>query len=246
MIRIKDLEFSYGTKPFTQIPDLTLHDGQLTAILGANGSGKTTLLRLISGTEKPHRGNVKTDGVRPSAKRLSYFPQDRPVPDMTAFDTVLLGRYPYGSGRSDSDMVKAEECMKRTEALAFSSRNMKTLSCGERQRVYLAMALAQDADNMLFDEPSSFLDMHTVFFMYGIMSELKNQGKCVVSVFHDIQNALTYADRLIIMKDGRIFSDGAPYQVIADKSIEEALGVRAVEMEHEGETVYLIKPLNKI
>lgn len=249
MIEAQDLRFSYGNEPFIEIDGLKLENGCLTAILGLNGSGKTTLLKLLSGIEKPKEGRVFADGDDLSlmtsteiARRIAYFPQNRPIPDMTALDAVLLGRYPHSRRVTEEDKRIAEHSLGLMGASELSDRRMKQLSCGERQRVYLATTLSQSTDNCLFDEPSNFLDMQTVFFMMKTLTEMK-LTKCVVCVFHDVQNAFQYADRIMIVKNGRIFDDGSPQAVYENKSVEAALGVGLRRWDNRGDITYAVRPL---
>lgn len=252
MIEIRDLSFSYGSLPFVQSLSLTLENGSFTALIGENGSGKSTLLKLITGSEKPASGEILIDGVnihntkkRELAKKLSYFPQSRPTPDMRVEEVVLMGRYPYTRGSFSTpqkDREIALSAMKAMGVSAFAERNMQTLSFGERQKVYLAMLLSQETENCLFDEPTNFMDISAKFMMLEKLSALKSEGKCVLCVLHDLSLAMRYADRIIVMKNGAVFADGAPKTLYKSGAIDQAFCVRTVHREENGTDVYTFLP----
>ncbi|MBQ8496505.1 MAG: ABC transporter ATP-binding protein [Clostridia bacterium] len=252
MIEIRDLSFSYGKTPFTEHLYLTLNDGTFTALIGENGSGKSTLLKLMTGNEAFSSGNILLDGKNLQtlkkneiARRLSYFPQSRPIPDMTAKEVVMMGRYPYTRGKlsvSKNDILTVESVMTDMNISHFAERNMKTLSFGERQRIYLTMLLAQDTGTCLFDEPTNFMDISAKFAMLSKLTELKKQGKCILCILHDISLALRYADRIIIMKNGNIFADGSPEELCQNGMIEKAFDIRLQTYETNGEHTYIILP----
>ena len=255
MIEIQNLSFSYGAHPFLQSLSLTLKNGSFTALIGENGSGKSTLLKLIAASEKPSVGNILVDGVdihatkkRELAKKLSYFPQSRPTPDMRAEEVVLMGRYPYTRGffsTPQKDREKALSAMRAVGVSAFAERNMQTLSFGERQKVYLAMLLAQETENCLFDEPTNFMDISAKFMMLEMLSTLKSEGKCVLCVLHDLSLAMRYADRIIVMKNGAVFADGKPKTLYESGAIDAAFGVRTIHREENGIDVYTFLPAQK-
>lgn len=252
MIEIRDLSFSYGAAPFVQSLSLTLKNNSLTALIGENGSGKSTLLKLITGDEKPAAGEIFVDGVnihnihkRELAKKLSYFPQSRPTPDMRAEEVVLMGRYPYTRGRFSTPQKDKEMALAAMEAVSvseFSERNMQTLSFGERQKVYLAMLLSQDTKNCLFDEPTNFMDIAAKFMMLKRLSALRSEGRCVLCVLHDLSLAMRYADRVIVMKNGAVFADGAPKMLCESGAIDTVFGVHTVYRKEDGVDTYTFLP----
>ncbi len=129
-------------------------------------------------------------------------------------------------GVTDEDRRIAELAMREAGADMFAKRNVKTLSFGERQRVYLAMQLAQGADNCLFDEPTNFMDIRVKFAMLDILISKKAEGKCIISVLHDVSLAMKYADRIIVMKGGRVAADGTPEELYESGSLADALCIR--------------------
>lgn len=252
MIRLADLSFSYGAEPYLSGLSLDFADGCLTAIVGENGSGKSTLLKLAAGELKPANGRILVGGVPTAAlkrtdlaKRLSYFPQGRPTPDMTALEVAELGRYPYTCGKlvtpkADRDLAAA--ALDAVSAADLADRAMQTLSLGERQKIYLAMLLAQNAAHCLLDEPTNFLDPAARFSMLDALRLEADRGKCVVCVLHDLPLALSYADRLIVMRHGAVFADGSPDELCANHALEKAFGVQVAAVEHNGKTAYLVLP----
>ncbi len=252
MIDIQNLSFSYNGKPFMKNLHLFLANGSLTALIGENGSGKSTLLKLLMGIEKASDGTILADGKNMKemsrserATLISYFPQSRPIPDMTALDVVLMGRYPYTYKKFRIPNDERQFCLQMMEKMGvanFAERNMQTLSFGERQKIYLVMQMVQDTSNLLLDEPTNFMDISAKFSMLSALSEIKNQGKCVFCVLHDISLAMQYADRIIVMKDGRIFADGSPDALDRNGLIAKAFDITIKRYEHDGKYAYLILP----
>lgn len=235
MIELKNVSFSYNSDSFMDIAELCFDNKCLTAIVGENGSGKSTLLKLIAGAERRFTGNIFIDGsdilktpARKIAKALSYFPQGREVCDMTAFETVLMGRYPHNKSsffESKRDYRVASDALRLVGMSEYASHRLTALSYGERQRIYLAMNIAQEADNCLFDEPTNFIDARAKFLTLDILKGLRDEGKCIICVLHDIALAMKYADRIVVMKNGSIFADGAPDMLYEGKMLESAFGI---------------------
>lgn len=230
MISLKNLSIGYGKKIILDNLNLNLDKGELVSILGVNGSGKSTLIKTIVGLNQPLGGEIIIDGVnqkdltsRDRAKKISYLSQSRNTPEITARKMVLHGRFPYlGYPRkyTDEDEEIADEALKAVGAYELRNRSVTTLSGGERQRVYLAMALAQQTDYVLMDEPTTYLDIKYQLEMTKLSQKLAKEGKCVVSVTHDLHLALKFSDRIIMFKDKKIFFDGKP-DLVTDEMIEE-------------------------
>lgn len=245
MIEVKNLTFSYGKEPFLEV-NTSFLNGCLTVLVGKNGSGKTTLLKLINQMEKAKTGSVVIDGFdvseiskKQTAKMLSYFPQSRPIPDMSVDEAVGLGRYPYGD-RPDRAFVT--ELLEKVNALELLGRNMKSLSFGERQRVYTAMLLAQDTQNAVFDEPVTFMDVSSSFAMLKGLREMCNAGKCIICVLHDISFAMRYANRIVVMNDGKIADDGSPQEIYERGTIDKIFDIRLEKHISNGKGIYLPLP----
>ncbi len=255
MISLENICFSYGKAPFFKDLSLAFQDGQLTALIGENGSGKTTLLKLIAGEEQMKSGRILIDGkertaltAKARARALSYFPQQRPTPEMTALEVVMMGRYPYLQNPfviPSSARDRALEALRAVEAEGFADRFMQELSYGQRQKIYLAMQWAQDAPNCLFDEPTNHLDVRSKFSLMETLTAMKKKDRCVICVLHDLPLALRYADRLIILQDGQILADGTPDGLCRAGIIERAFGARVCILEEEEERAYTILPAKK-
>ena len=243
MIEIKNLSFSYTKEKYIDNLSLTLNDGELTVLIGANGSGKSTLVRLAVGELCPADGEIFVDGESlreldryEAAKRLAYFPEGRPVPHLTVYEMVSLGRFPYTRGSfttSKEDAAAVEEALSLTELSPLRDRRLDSLSYGQRQRAFLAMLLAQGAKNAIFDEPANFLDEGARFRMLDMIKRLSRTG-AVMAVLHDLSLALTYADRIILMSEGGAVFDGTPARLYQSGIVEKTLGVRLIKIETEG------------
>ncbi|MBP3375483.1 MAG: ABC transporter ATP-binding protein [Clostridia bacterium] len=252
MIELKDLTFSYTSKPFIKDVYARFEDGAITAIIGENGSGKSTLLKLISGELKAKYGSVIVDGKdlnalkrKDVAKLLSHFPQGREIPDMTALELVSLGRYPY---LSLSPVTPKEEenialsALRYVGAERFAFVDLKKMSYGERQRVYLAMQIAQGSQNMLLDEPTSFLDIGAQFEVMNILTSLRNEGKCIVCILHDIPLAMRCADSIMLMKNGNIIAQGTPTELYESRKLEETFGISLEKVEFGSSASFTVMP----
>ncbi len=210
--------------------------GQVAGLIGPNGAGKSTLLRVLAGLVRPDFGSVSlgdtelsTFNPRERAKRISYMPQHDAVHPFTALETVLMGRYTHLGrfeleGRSDRQI--AREAMARTETVGFENRQLDRVSGGERQRVILARALAQQASILLLDEPSASLDLrHRLSMMETVKDEAYDRGVAVVVALHDVSLAGRYCDRLALMTNGSIVHEGEPATVLTADNLRTVFGV---------------------
>jgi iron complex transport system ATP-binding protein len=230
--RARNLAFAYG------IADVSFDLGAsgFVAIAGPNGAGKSTLLGIMAGLRHPYRGSCAYENVelrqwrrRDFARRVAFLPQTVRVEfPFTAEQVVLMGRTPYGGGwyESPEDFAAVENAMCTADVLPFRSRDFRSLSGGERQRVILASALAQQPQTLLLDEPTTFLDLRHQLAMYRLLAALGASGMLVVSVTHDLNLALQFADRALVLRDGVIAGDGPPREVFSADLIERVFGVR--------------------
>jgi iron complex transport system ATP-binding protein len=233
MIRAATLSFSYpgGPKVISEL-DVELAEGALLAILGPNGSGKSTLLKLLAGLLSPDSGSVSLEGRplasfsrRELARAVSYVPQQATVGlPFTVGEIVLMGRHPYQSTfrfETDEDIAVVDRALELTETTEFASRPFHSLSGGEKQRVLIARAIAQDARLLLLDEPTAALDLKHEVRVWEILERLVvEQAKTVVGVTHHINLACLYCPRVLILKEGRAVASGAPRDLLERKLME--------------------------
>lgn len=249
MLELNHVFSGYGRDRILNDVSVSFEPGKITAIGGLNGCGKSTLLMTATGLLTPTSGEVLLDKVPvlslspgERARRISYIPQGRNVPELTAFRMVLHGRFPYlGFPRRyrKEDLEAASRALEWVGASTLSERPMSSLSGGQRQKVYLALALCQDTEIVLMDEPTTYLDIKARFEVMEIAKRLAEMGKTVVLVLHDLDLLLRFSDRVILMEKGSVISEGTPAEVCANGSVRRVFGVDAVRTEHDGEDQYL-------
>ncbi len=226
-----------GDTPILHDVTFEMDAGTWVGLLGPNGSGKTTLLRAL-GALIPFDGQIRLSG-RPveawsaseRAQRLAFVRQVSSLMfDFTVAELVRLGRAPHKGwldGYDPADRERVQEALATVDLDDFADRSVLSLSGGERQRVFLAQALVQNADLLLLDEPTSHLDVHYQFsFMDRIQAQVE-RGRTVLAVFHDLELAARYADRLLLLSDGRLVADGAPRSVLTPERIASVFRIRA-------------------
>ena len=235
MIETLNLRAGYGGREILHGVTLTAAPGEVLALVGPNGCGKSTFLKALVGIV-PSEGEVRIDGKpvgelpgNALARHLSYLPQGKSVPDITAGRLVLHGRFPYlhyprryGPG----DIAIAREAMEKLDIATLWDTPVAALSGGMRQKVYIAMALAQGTGNLLLDEPTTYLDIAHQLRLLTLTRELAREGKTVTMVLHDLPQAMEYSDRLAVMKDGRLLDVGTPEEIFTRGSLEAAFGVK--------------------
>ncbi len=216
---------------------LAVPPGAITCVVGANACGKSTLLRGLARLLPARSGRVLLDGedirrmrTRDVALRLGVLPQQPTSPDgITVADLVSRGRYPHQTwlrqrGREDDAAVAA--ALVATGTLDLAGRPVDELSGGQRQRVWIAMALAQGTDLLLLDEPTTFLDLAHQVEVLDLLADLNAaDGRTVVLVLHDLNQAARYADHLVAMKDGRVVAEGPPADVVTEDLVREVFGL---------------------
>jgi iron complex transport system ATP-binding protein len=228
----KQLGFAYGLHEAS----FEFPKNGLITIAGPNGAGKSTLLGILAGLRSPYRGSCMFAGrevrqwpKREFARRVAFLPQSvRMEFPFTVEEVVLMGRTPYSSGwfQTAEDRSAAEEAMTTTDTLAFRRRDFRTLSGGEAQRVILASALTQRPEVLLLDEPATHLDLRHQLSLYRLLGELA-KSLLVVAVTHDLNLALQFSHRVMVLEDGRIAGDGRPQEVLIPALIARVFGVQA-------------------
>lgn len=233
------LSAGYGDSLILDSLDFTVPPGKITVIVGANACGKSTLLRTMSRLISPRGGHVLLDGKsihstapRKLAQTLGLLPQSPVAPEgITVADLVSRGRHPHQGllsrwTRGDDEAVAAALEATRTHELA--ERPVDELSGGQRQRVWIAMALAQETDILLLDEPTTFLDINHQIEVLDLLTDLNHKrGTTIVMVLHDLNLAARYADHLVAMAAGRLYSVGAPEEVLTEITVREVFGLES-------------------
>ena len=241
MIEARHLFAGYENRPVLQDISLSIPKGKLTVLLGPNGCGKTTLFKTLLGLLKPQAGKVLLAGRNISsmtpgelAKQAAYMAQTRSTPSISARRMVLHGRFPYLSyprRYREEDHQIVREALRQADALDLIDRPMQELSGGQRQKVYLAMALAQQTPVIFMDEPTAFLDVRHQLELMDTARTLADSGKTVVLVLHDLSLALRAADLAAVMQDGRLMQAGTPEEVYASGVLQDVFGVAVRRMQ---------------
>jgi ABC-type cobalamin/Fe3+-siderophores transport system ATPase subunit len=271
-IQVKQVSFAYNV-PFRNLADvrigrddygfslpalcLDIERGSLTGILGPNGCGKTTLLRLMAGVLRPQHGAITIDGDavdriprRQLGRRLAIVPQEtHPAFDYTVLEMVLMGRHPHlGTFQLEgpNDYAIAAEALTATGAAHLAARSYATLSGGEKQRVVIASALAQQPDVLLLDEPTASLDLAYQLEVSSLLTRLnRNRGVTMVLATHDLNLAASLCDRLVLMRVGKILAHGATTDVLTEASINQLYDVEADVQFHEAAGHLTVVPIRR-
>lgn len=257
MIEIENITAGYeDTSGRLALKELSaiLPDRKLTVIIGPNGSGKSTLLRTIMRFLPLRAGKILHDGSdfaamseREIAKRTAFLPQSRPVPQIRVREMVLHGRFPYLSfprqySRHDHEIVR--EALHDADAADLEKQYMHELSGGQRQKVYIAMALAQQTQNILMDEPTTYLDIRHQYETMRLLKRIAQEGRCAVAVLHDLGMAFGFADQMIVLEQGMIRCQGTPKEVYDYGIVPEVFGVNLLQVTDEtGDVNYYTKEL---
>ena len=250
MLKIQNLTASYSGADAVKGVTFTVPKEKLTVILGPNGCGKSTLLKCLCGIHTPTAGSAELDGVdlltlprRDLARKVSYLAQSRAVPDITVERMVLHGRFPYLAyprRYRREDVAAARAAMEQMGLSDLAHTPLANLSGGQRQKVYIAMALAQDTPLILMDEPTTYLDIRHQLHLMQEVSALKAKGKTALMVLHDLPHAFAAADKLVVMEGGRPVAEGTPGEVLASGCIERVFGVKLAKVETQrGPRYYL-------
>jgi iron complex transport system ATP-binding protein len=236
-LNISGVTFSYASTVLLKDVTMEIDAPEILGLVGPNGAGKSTLIRCIDRILKPQRGSIllggretKKMGRRELAKHLGYVPQATADGfPATVFDTVLMGRRPHISwGISDSDLGKVAEILKLLEIERFALRDFKSLSGGEKQRVFIARVFAQEPDVLLLDEPTSNLDIKYQLEVLEVTKNVvrKKRISAIIAI-HDLNLAARYTDKIVMLKEGGVFAAGTPRAVLTPENIKSVYGVEA-------------------
>ena len=237
VLSAKGVTFSYGKEPVLDNLDLDVAKGDFIGLIGPNGSGKTTLLKLLMQILSPSNGKVLLEGRtmkemkrREISQKIAFVPQEENTNFVfSALEIVLMGRSPYLKGfqmEGDYDIEVTKKAMSITDCWQFKERDILTLSGGERKRVFIARALAQEPEIILMDEPTTHLDINHQVEIMEKMLELKKAGLTIIMVSHDINLASSFCTRLAVLKDGKIATSGKPAEIVNSKLLESVYGCR--------------------
>lgn len=232
MVEMENVFTGYGKCEILHGINLQVKKGEILTVIGGNGSGKSTLLRTLLGFLPLWSGDIKIRGVsikensRPElAKKMAYLPQGKSIPDISVERMVLHGRFPYlhypRKYRAE-DLRIAVEAMERMGIDGLAQKQMSELSGGMRQKVYIAMALAQQAEVIVMDEPTTYLDIGQQFRFAQMMRQLSGNGKTIILVLHDILLAMQISHRIAAVREGKIFRCGTPEEIL-DEDVMGAL-----------------------
>ncbi|MCU1719238.1 ABC transporter ATP-binding protein [Pseudomonas sp. 5P_3.1_Bac2] len=233
MLSLHQIEVCREQRRILELDQLVINPGEFTVILGHNGSGKSTLMNLLARQIEPDAGHLQlhqqpltTYSQRAFAQQIAFLPQRLPeVPGLTVRELVRLGRYPWRGLLGlwqPQDHAIVEQAMAQTGTAQYAEHLADSLSGGERQRAWIAMLLAQAAPLILLDEPTSALDLAHQYQVLNLLRELnRQQGLGVVAILHDINLTCRYAQRIIALKQGRLFFDGSPQQLLDANLLSE-------------------------
>lgn len=238
MIELQTVSAGYGRQTVLKNVSARFEKGTLTSVIGINGCGKSTLLKTILGIVPAKSGCISLDD-RPLgemnrnqiARQIAYLSQGRSAPDMTVEQLVLHGRFPYlqyPRQYSREDRRIARAAMEKIGIEEYGDRPMHTLSGGMRQAVYIAMALTQDTDNILLDEPTTYLDVGHQLAVMRLLRSLADSGKSVITVTHDLPAAFAFSHRILLLEDGQVAEADTPRRICEGDTLHRIFGVSLV------------------
>jgi len=253
LLEVRELHFWYGRKVVLRSINLYFEENTITSIIGPNGSGKTTLIKILAGILSPAKGRIIFKDMilekiprKERARYISYVPQKftTEVP-YTVREILMMGRYPYENFllTSSESFRKIEEVASKLGIEKLLERPFAQLSGGEQRMVVIARALVQDTPVIVLDEPSSFLDITHKHIFLDLLLTMKNEGKTVIMVTHDLNTASLYSDQVTILKDGTIFRTGTPEDVLTFKNIFEAFNTEVYYTLYPGTRKPVIAPM---
>ena len=235
-LEVRDISFERNGKKILKNISFDMYSGEIVGVIGPNGSGKTTLLKTLNNINEKNSGTIKVKGKDTSefedkelARNISFMNQNTNIGfDFPCIDVVVLGRYPYldkFQEYSKKDMEIARKYMELTNTLKFQDKSILSLSGGERQRVLFAKTLTQEAQIVLLDEPTASLDMKYEDEIFRILQGVKEEGKSIIAIIHNLRTAIKYCDRLILLSEGEIIQCGTPEEVITEENLKKIYNI---------------------
>ena len=237
MLEVRNLNYQYGNLSVLEDINFNVSDGEFVGIIGPNGAGKSTLLKIVAGL-LGDREQVFYDGIpirqynrKKLARMVGYVPQETEFSfAYPVSEVILMGRYPHMKHfafYSDEDKQIMQEAMRVLDIVQYQDRNFTELSGGEKQRVVIAGAFAQEPRMIVLDEPTSALDLHHQIAIYRTLKNLQEEKKTtILIVTHDINLAAQFCERILLMQQGEIISDGSPEEVLKFKRLQDIFGVK--------------------
>lgn len=235
MLELRNMSAGYNQKQILTDISLAFSKSKFTSVIGPNGSGKSTMLKATMGIIPALSGAVYIDGQsintlsrRQLAKKIAYLSQGKNVPDMTVGQLVLHGRFPhlaYPRHYTENDKNIVLSALERLGIKELANRPLASLSGGMRQNAYIAMALAQDSDYILLDEPTAYLDISHQLELMKTLRKLSADGKGIVAVLHDLPLAFAFSDSIVLLNGGKVVAQGCPKDIYNTPIIREVFGI---------------------
>lgn len=237
MVKINNARVDLSNNTIIHNINMNVSKAEFISIIGPNGCGKSTLIKAISGINRLVHGEIFIDGVekkkikrREFARKVAFLMQFNNISEgVTAREVVKFGRHPYTSGfkgLTEKDFKILDWAIKKTDIENFIDKNISELSGGEKQRVYLAMALAQQPEILILDEPTNHLDIKYQYELLSLVKKINTQNNItIICVLHDINQAMRYSDRIFVMKKGIIIDSGKPEKCITAELIRDVYGI---------------------
>jgi iron complex transport system ATP-binding protein len=255
-VSLRGVCLAAGARILLSDVDLSVRAGEFVAVVGPNGVGKSTLLRSIAGFARPLAGTIEIDGsdsgalsAHERAQRISLLGSDGEVPaGLSLREVAVTGRFArrpwWDWTRSDEDLRIAGAALERVDLGTAGERDFASLSSGERQRAWIALALAQEASTLLLDEPTSHLDARYALEILGLLRSLARGSTSVVAVLHDLNEAAAFADRVALLGEGRVLAYERPERALDPELLGRAYGVTFVRVAIEGEPRVFARAIN--